>query len=95
MLGKGVEPLLHRQAVMNCARMLYAVRLLLTRLVLIQKPSEILGLAKRLRIARRDTFLYEYVAPFLNETIARPRNGETYKRVTAVDVRNETLIIVT
>jgi hypothetical protein len=31
----------------------------------------------------------------LNETIAIPRNGETYKRVTAVDVRNETLIIVT
>ena len=95
MLVEGVEPPIHRQAVMNRARMLYAVRLLLTRLVLIQKPSEILGLAKMLRIARRDTFLYEYVAPFLNETIAIPRSGETYKRVTAVEERNETLIIVT
>jgi hypothetical protein len=95
MLVEGVEPPIHLQAVMNCARMLYAVRLLLTKLVLIQKPREILGLAKRLRIARRDTFLYEYVLPHLNETIAIPRNGETYKRVTAVDVRNETLIIVT
>ena len=52
-------------------------------------------LSMRLTIARRDTFLYEYVCPFLNCVIAMPRSGDTATRAEQEDVRNGTMNIKT
>ena len=63
------------------------------RFLLTQKPKLMFLLSMRLTIARRDTFLYEYVWPFLNWVIAMPRSGDTATRAEQDDVRNGTMNI--